>query len=508
MSSVQGYNRWPVGAVRYRPIIVGDEVVGYLWASAHAAGALRRRSADRALSLRAHLGWNDRLTQAHQRRLDPQEALRLLADEPVHAEHGRLGDLAEVPDFADLEELANPGSGGTKAAEYQRELALKAERERRHPSPAPVIRRPPGYPRKTDSPVLYVPVVKDDTVLGFLWAATTDDAAGYVRREWAGPAASQTSVPWLDVLAAAQSEGLSPLRALRRAIGAEELPEAGAVPAGAEIRNAPSLAALRELARTDLPEDLKRFTVERPALLAEGDRLKAEARRLEDAGDMQASHVARAERSRLRKRYIELLPRVRVARCPRTHRMVEWPIDVVDLNGWFWDHDAPARRAPRDLPPTWLAMTGAMRLDGPVASAPFTARPGPGVPFVVPRLLEQPDVRAVIAQIDVGPHTGWPVTYFGPLPGDRRLENLWGAGDFPIYDDEGEHLGYGENEPWPADYDFDLAPWLESGKLLWAAPGDHSFSLYGDPADCPFVGLEGPRDLAHVENGHVRYRSV
>lgn len=250
-----------------------------------------------------------------------------------------------------------------------------------------------------------------------------------------------------------------------------------------------------------MTEELK---ADRRTLLDQGNRLKAEARRLAAAGDQASATPLLDERTDLRKRYIALLPEVQVARCPFSDDVVRWPIDTVDLDGWFWDHDAPARRQPA-VPKKWLAMTGAMRLAETVAPAPFSCLPGPGAPFVVPRLLGEQGVLAVISQISVGAHTGWPITYFGPLPGDRGLENLWGTGGFPVFDDDGDFLGTGETPPWPPRYDFDLEPWLESGKLLWVAPGDESVVLREGADQCPYVGIEGPHGIAFVENGGVRH---
>jgi hypothetical protein len=128
----------------------------------------------------------------------------------------------------------------------------------------------------------------------------------------------------------------------------------------------------------------------------------------------------------LRHRYRELLPEVTVARCPFTDELVRWPIDTLGLDGWFWEYQYGARRWPRPVPRKWIGMTGAMRLADRVEYSPEIVIPGPGVPFVVPRLLREPAVRAVIAEVPVGAHTGWAITYFGRAPEDTALVNLWG----------------------------------------------------------------------------------
>lgn len=202
--------------------------------------------------------------------------------------------------------------------------------------------------------------------------------------------------------------------------------------------------------------------------------------------------------------YAALLPEVAVARCPYSGQAVTWPIDVVDLDGWFWDYDNPIRRTPA-LPPTWLAMPGALRLNGPVAPAPFLCRPGPAAPYVVPRILSADGVLAVISQLEIGPHTGWPISYFGPKPLGVKLENTWGACEYDVFDDDGIWLGWNAKTPWPPEYDFDLEPWLRSGKLLWIAPGDRTGTLREGVGGCPYLGIDGPREVALIRDGAVRY---
>ena len=132
------------------------------------------------------------------------------------------------------------------------------------------------------------------------------------------------------------------------------------------------------------------------------------------------------------RRYEQLLPEVTVARCPHSGALVRWPIDTAGLDGWFWELKAPMRRKPPLQPPLWLAMNGAMRLAKPVEYTRYLVVPGPDVPFVVPRILKSPGVRAVLAQVPVGAHTGWTISYFGPKPENVRLVNLWGTETYPV----------------------------------------------------------------------------
>jgi hypothetical protein len=263
----------------------------------------------------------------------------------------------------------------------------------------------------------------------------------------------------------------------------------------------------REASERDVGQSHKasgQFRAERGRLLEEGDRVRAEAFALEDADEFDAAMPLWRRRDQITKRYKELLPEIPVARCPSTGVVIRWPIDTVDLTGWFWDYDAPMRRVV-PLPPTWRAMTGAVRLTEPVEPAPFLCSPGPGVPFVVTRIIESPDIQAVISQVPIGRHIGWPITYFGPTLRGVRLVDLWGTRSYPVFDDEGTWIGWANAIPDVGDYDLDLEPWLRSGKLLWIEPGDESATLRDGVEGCPYLALEGVRKLQYLQDGKLWY---
>ncbi|GAB7037013.1 MULTISPECIES: hypothetical protein [Catenuloplanes] len=243
---------------------------------------------------------------------------------------------------------------------------------------------------------------------------------------------------------------------------------------------------------------------ERRRVMSESHRLRAEARALRAGGRARDAFPLWDRIEELTHRYRDLLPDVPVARCPHTGELVRWPIDTAGLDTWFWDYLNAVRRTPQPLPPSWIAMTGAMRLTEPVETPPFAVVPGPGVPFVVPRILGAPGVRAVLAEVPVGAHTGWAVTYFGPRPPDVRLVNLWGTNTYQVFDD-GVWRGWDRHRPRISEYDFALTGWLESGALRWIAPGDDTATLRTGAADCPFVDLPGSRRIAVLANGTVQH---
>jgi len=234
---------------------------------------------------------------------------------------------------------------------------------------------------------------------------------------------------------------------------------------------------------------------ERAQLVATGNRLLAEGREHFEADRADAAWEAWQQVDKINARYRVLLPEVTVARCPHTGEPVRWPIDIWGLDGWYWSYAKKISRPPRHVPRTWLTMTGAMRLVEPVEHNPDVVVPGPGVPFVLPRLLEHPGIRAVIAEVRVGRHTGWAITYFGPRPTDMPLVDLWGGDNYPVFP-----RGWSAYRLRASEFDFDLAPWLRTGALQWL-DGD---TLRTDA--CPFVDLPGERRIAMVWDGKVTYR--
>lgn len=231
------------------------------------------------------------------------------------------------------------------------------------------------------------------------------------------------------------------------------------------------------------------FATERAQLLEEGNRL-----------DAARGNGPRSERAMdLWRRYRQLLPEVTVARCPHGGGLLRWFMDPLGLDGWAWEYSVVGKQ-PVDPPPLWLCMNGAMRLVPPLENTKQFVRPGPGVPYVVPRILRCPDVRAVISQVSVGAHTGWVISYFGPKPKGVTLVNNWGKHEHYVYDDTGKWRGWNsdEKDQRTGQYDFELAPWLRPGKLLWIAPGDESATLREGIDDCPYVDLPGHRRCQDV----------
>jgi len=204
--------------------------------------------------------------------------------------------------------------------------------------------------------------------------------------------------------------------------------------------------------------------------------------------------------SKLLDLYLDGLPVVPVSRCPFTGDRLDIPIDCDGLDGPWWDHQG-AVRPYWERPATLVALTGAMRLAPHVESTPWLVCPGPDAPYVIPRLLDDDEVQAVVSTVIIGSHTGYVIAYFsGDPPAHTRPANDWGAPD---------SRGRGQGAEWgwdtcfddPATFEFDLAPLVEARRLSWIRPGDDTWSVESAPTTCPYTSLEHSSRWQRVQEG-------
>jgi hypothetical protein len=188
--------------------------------------------------------------------------------------------------------------------------------------------------------------------------------------------------------------------------------------------------------------------------------------------------------------YEELLPTQTLSRCPFSGEKVNMAIDTMGLDGYWWNYDDPVR-PDKNFPETVFAFTGAVGIKEKIPVTPFLCKPGPGIPFVVPRLLVEPNVKAVISSIEIDGMQAWPIFYFAqPTPYDIVRINDWGQDYYVAEHENGE--GYVmQTRDYYIDYDFDLEFYIRRGSLLWIKPNDPSFLLRSTVEDCPYLGLEG-----------------
>lgn len=228
---------------------------------------------------------------------------------------------------------------------------------------------------------------------------------------------------------------------------------------------------------------------------------------LERDGRGAVANRLRPNLTEIHEAYVAGLPRRTLSRDPHTDAVVEYLIDDVDLDGLFWNYEAPSRPATQPVPLTFFALTGAVRLEGDVTPAPFLCKPGPEVPYVIPRILDHEAMLAVVSTVAIGAHRGFAIFYFAqPLPSDLERANTWGTANYRFASPEGRMAWNSVNEDFD-ELDYDLAPWLESGKLRWIAPGDEGLVLRATVDDCPYLDLDGRREFTRIQDGKVWWLS-
>jgi len=252
-------------------------------------------------------------------------------------------------------------------------------------------------------------------------------------------------------------------------------------------------ALIREIAEARCEIDTAGWEIDRSEGPSDGDR---------DAA------IERYERALDRLREVEQtyetrLPRPAISRCPFTGKLVEYPIDTFGLDGPWWDAEQPARPIV-ELPPSVFAITGAVAILGKPPETSFSVKPGPCVPWVCPRILSLPGTRAVVSKLKIGRTRAYPVVYFslGPHRGHPRI-NTWGT-DRYIHTHEDGSASIEKTWNLPGEYDYDLAPWIRKGKVLWIDPEDTECKLRSLLRECPYLDLEGYRYPVLLRGGDLK----
>lgn len=210
-----------------------------------------------------------------------------------------------------------------------------------------------------------------------------------------------------------------------------------------------------------------------------------------------------AKQDRLLDRYGNTLPAVPVSRCPECGELLSYVLDSFGLDGPWWHTGKLAEyRLPNE--PHFRVLLGGVDFhsrEPTEAAVHRTVRPGPGAPFVVPRMLDIEGMRAVLSTLSL-PHgdTAYLVAYFSPKPlHGALLHQPWARIDYEVLDEDGENQGWGvSNDLW----DFDLKPWIARGKLSWIEPDDPTFTLRSD-GNCPYLKLPGTRAPQSIDRGKL-----
>lgn len=105
---------------------------------------------------------------------------------------------------------------------------------------------PEDYAYTAQSPVRYVAVANQAGLLGYLWGADGEDAAGFEPAPAAGPTAHNASVTWMQALRQLKQQGIPPSQAIAELSKLPGNDQVGrVVPDSAN--EAPNSAALKEM---------------------------------------------------------------------------------------------------------------------------------------------------------------------------------------------------------------------------------------------------------------------
>ena len=201
--------------------------------------------------------------------------------------------------------------------------------------------------------------------------------------------------------------------------------------------------------------------------------------------------------------YADRLPRIIMGLCPYCKTPLKRIFDPFGLDGPWWykarliEYDEP------DHCEHFKVILGALDLNGrqPEESIELSL-PGPGVPFVVPALLDLPGMVAVIGSIKM--ETGdiaFPISYFSdqeikPI----KLHQHWLQEFMWFKDEDGNSRWSAKNDK----YDFDLLPYVEKGNLKWVdlEKPEEETVLY-EKENCPFIDLPGERENQEIGFGEM-----
>lgn len=203
----------------------------------------------------------------------------------------------------------------------------------------------------------------------------------------------------------------------------------------------------------------------------------------------------------LEQEYFEQLPRIAMSSCPFCRKPLYRSFDPYGLEGFWWGVDADPEEPPAC--PHFCVLRGALSFAGrPPRAGDFEVYCGPGVPYVIPRLLEHPGMVAVLHALEMANgYRAYPIAYFAEHPPPpEQLTSEWARPWFAYTTQLGEPGWRLAGDAW----DFELAPWLERGNLQWCDPKSGEQAPTRDAArSCPYLDLSGERRPLVVRGARI-----
>lgn len=213
----------------------------------------------------------------------------------------------------------------------------------------------------------------------------------------------------------------------------------------------------------------------------------------------------RTEQDRLLAAYYDGLPRVAMSRCPFCAEVFRHSIDPWGVDGYWWQEEQAMNTVEPETCPHFGLLQGALDLSGqkPRGGHRSEASVGPGVPFVIPRVLEQPGVVAVLSSLPLkNGYVAYPIAYFAasPLP-PGSFTQPWTRKSYSWAKPGGGFAWRVDTDPW----DFDLKPWIARDKVLWIERGDPELRPRSRrDGRCPYVELDGVREPQYILEHAIR----
>lgn len=205
----------------------------------------------------------------------------------------------------------------------------------------------------------------------------------------------------------------------------------------------------------------------------------------------------------VKEEYADRLPRLILSRCPFTGEDLKRAIDPFGLDGPWWQVSNDVTYDEPQSPETFQVLLGAVDFLGRTPTeVKAQVKPGPGVPFVVPRLLDLPHMKAVIGSLKLATgDTAYPIAYFSDADIDpSQLHQSWCRNEY-WFPTEGGGEGWSISN---SIYDFDLAPYMQDGRLFWTDLNDPQGEVLGaGNKKCPFINLKGEKERQMVAGGQI-----
>ncbi|HNT76548.1 MAG TPA: hypothetical protein PKH77_16165 [Anaerolineae bacterium] len=221
--------------------------------------------------------------------------------------------------------------------------------------------------------------------------------------------------------------------------------------------------------------------------------------------------------SRLRFEMGRRTPLVLISICPYCGTEIWQKTGIFSLLDQFWYHRSSDGQyvAEGSRCPHLFCIDGALNLCGnqpteqgqAITTVGETSIPmAAEVPFVKPRVLNLPTMRAVVHSILVAErYLAYPVVYFAEkLPAEHVHFCIpWASSAFSGWHPyaNGQKIGFVGKRADRQDYDLDK--WIQSEKLLWVDPVTEA-DLVGGPAGAfPYANVAGRRHPYYIEEGKV-----